>query len=111
MRSPIVVLSLFLASCTTVTNACDIHYVGEPPAHYVAAGEALDSVMIIELPSDEVLNQCWGDTPVGCAIPRPDLGWHFIVLTTEPERWNLTRDYIIRHEIAHLGGWNRCHNN
>lgn len=108
-RIALVTLSLLLAGCQTApTAACDINYIGPPPQHYIEAGRALNP-MIVTLPSDMVLEQCDGLTPVGCVAAQPQWDWYFVIVTDAPERWNLTRQQVIDHETAHIGGWPACH--
>ena len=104
MKITALACSLALAACQTTPTgaACDINYVGPAPQHYVEAGRALDP-WIVTLPSDQVLEQCDGLTPVGCIDGNADLSWRFIIVTDEPERWNLTRQQTIDHEMAHWG--------
>ena len=93
--------SLLLAGCVTTQGVtCDIHYTGPVPQHLVEAGRALNP-HIVELPSDMVQQQC-ELTPVGCISGNLENGWRFVIVTDEPERWNLTRQEVIDHELEQL---------
>lgn len=110
-KAIIAALAVSLSACVStqgVTATCDINYVGPPPRHYLEAGRALNP-QIIELPSNRVSDECDGRSPVGCIAGNGNFGFYLVIITDEPERWGLTRQQVIDHEVSHWGGWPACH--
>lgn len=113
IKSTIIAAALSLAGCQTIAApVCDIHRV-DPPQHYLDAGRQ-QLVLTVIMNADQVQARC-EDTPVGCVLGFTDLGggvrvWS-IAVVDDPSPWGMTRQQVEDHETAHVGGWNRCHNN